>query len=142
MMRNLAAACFLLALATGARAAEPIGTWHTEEQRAQVKIAPCGDTLCGTIAALKTPNDPKTGRPQLDVENEDAAKRTRPIIGIQIVLGMKPAGPDKWSGQLYNAEDGKTYKGTLTMTGANSLKVEGCIMGGLLCKGQTWTRAQ
>jgi uncharacterized protein (DUF2147 family) len=141
MMRSLTAGCFLLAFATGARAADPIGTWYTEQQRAQIRIAKCDDTLCGTIVALKEPIDPDTGQPQTDTENEDATMRSRPVIGIKIVIGMKPSGANKWSGQLYNAEDGKTYTGSLTITGANSLKVEGCIMGGLLCRSQIWMRA-
>jgi uncharacterized protein (DUF2147 family) len=55
---------------------------------------------------------------------------------------MKPSGTaNKWSGQVYNADDGKTYSGSLTLQDANTIKLEGCIMGGLLCKAQTWTRA-
>ena len=61
-------------------------------------------------------------------------------MGVTIVIGMKPAGTDKWSGQVYNAEDGKTYSGSVTMQGANALKLEGCALGGLLCKAQTWSR--
>ena len=58
------------------------------------------------------------------------------------VLGIKPSGTaNKWSGQVYNAEDGKTYSGSLTLQDANTIKIEGCIMGGLLCKAATWTRA-
>jgi uncharacterized protein (DUF2147 family) len=61
---------------------------------------------------------------------------------VQIVLGMKPGGTaNKWSGQVYNAEDGKTYSGSLTLQDANTIKLEGCILGGLVCKAATWTRA-
>ena len=101
----------------------------------------CGPELCGTIIALKEPNDPATGRPKTDKNNPDAAKRARPVIGIQIVFGMKPNGANKWSGQVYNAEDGKTYSGNITLQSATSLKLEGCVLGGIICKGQTWTRA-
>jgi uncharacterized protein (DUF2147 family) len=59
---------------------------------------------------------------------------------VQIVLGMKPAGTDKWTGQVYNAEDGKTYSGNLTFSGGNALQLQGCALGGLVCKGQTWTK--
>ncbi len=55
---------------------------------------------------------------------------------------MKPGGADKWTGQVYNAEDGKTYSGNITAQGANALKLEGCALGGLICKGQSWTRAR
>ena len=130
----------LLALATAAGAADPIGTWYTEDRLAQVRISPCGDALCGSIVALKNPIDPDTGRPQTDDENEDPAKRSRPLMGVQILIAMKPSGADKWSGQIYNAEDGKTYGGSIAIVGPNNLKVEGCIMGGLLCRSQIWIR--
>lgn len=124
-----------------ARAADPTGSWRTEGGKATVRIGKCGDALCGTIVALAEPNDPATGRPKTDKNNADASKRSRPIIGVPIVLGMKPNGADKWSGQVYNAEDGKTYSGHLTLTGAHSLKLEGCALGGMFCRAQTWTRA-
>jgi uncharacterized protein (DUF2147 family) len=122
-------------------AADPLGTWHTEGGEATVRMVNCGPELCGTIIALKEPNDPATGRPKTDKNNPDAAKRSRPIIGVQIVFGMKPNGANKWSGQVYNAEDGKTYSGNITLQSATSLKLEGCVLGGIICKGQTWTRA-
>ena len=136
-----AIAAVLLGLgAGGAIAADANGTWLTESGKATVRIAPCADALCGTIVALKEPNDPETGRPRTDKNNADPSQRNRPVIGSLIVLGMKPNGANKWSGQVYNAEDGKTYTGAITLQGANALKLEGCILGGLICKAQTWTR--
>jgi len=142
--RTAAIVLMLLAgLAGGtAFAADPRGTWLTEGGKSRIKISDCGAALCGTIAWLKEPNDPETGQPKTDKHNADAAKRSRPLIGVAIVLGMKASGtPDKWTGEVYNAEDGKTYSGNITMQSANALKLEGCALGGLLCKGQTWTRA-
>ena len=138
---TIAAALLGGSLGTGL-AADPMGTWHTEEGKATVRIAACGPALCGTIISLKAPNDPDTGKPQLDNHNVDASLRSRPMIGVQVVLGMKPSGTaNKWSGQVYNAEDGKTYTGSLTLQDANTIKLEGCILGGLVCKAATWTRA-
>lgn len=135
------AAAALLALASSgvALAAEPTGIWATEGGKSRIRIADCGGALCGTIIGLKEPNDPDTGKPKTDKNNSDAAKRSRPLIGVQIVLGMKPAGAGKWTGQVYNAEDGKTYSGNLTFTGGTSLQLQGCALGGLVCKSQTWT---
>jgi uncharacterized protein (DUF2147 family) len=137
----LAAAAFLVLTGSGAFAAEPLGVWLTEGGKSRVRIADCGGALCGTIVGLQEPNDPETGKPKVDKNNSDAGKRARPLVGVQIVLGMKPAGEGKWAGQVYNAEDGKTYSGNLTFTGGASLKLEGCALGGLVCKGQTWTKA-
>jgi uncharacterized protein (DUF2147 family) len=126
----------------GAGALDPTGTWHTQGRLAQVHIAKCAQDLCGTIVALKDPIDPATGKPQTDTENEDPTKRTRAVMGLQVVTGMKPDGANRWSGQFYSPEDGKTVSGNLILKDANTLTVQGCIMGGLLCRSETWTRAK
>jgi clan AA aspartic protease (TIGR02281 family) len=46
--------------------------------------------------------------------------------------------PDKWVGQIYNAEDGNTYRSSFTMNGANTVQIKACVIGGLVCKGQMW----
>ena len=138
----------VLAVAVGllgaepAAAADPHGVWLTEGGKSRVRIADCSGALCGTLIALSEPNDPATGKPKTDKNNVDSSKRGRPLIGVAIVFDLKPSGTaDKWSGQVYNPEDGKTYTGYVTATGANSIKLEGCVLGGLICKAQTWTRA-
>jgi uncharacterized protein (DUF2147 family) len=140
-IRTLTAAVVLGALATPAAAADPKGTWATEGGRSHVAISDCGGALCGAIVWLKEPNDPETGKPKLDVHNADAGKRNRPLLGTRIVLNMKPNGkPGQWAGNVYNAQDGKTYSGSITLESASTLKLEGCALGGLICKTQTWTR--
>ena len=118
-----------------ARAADPLGTWLTGDKKGKVKIVNCGGAICGTLTWLET-HQPKT-----DKNNKDAAKQSRPLLGIPIVLSMKPNGGEKWEGQVYNAEDGGVYTGSFTITSANSAELKGCVMGGLICKGQTWTRS-
>jgi len=127
---------------TAVSALDPTGTWHTQGRLAQVVIAKCAQDLCGTIVALKDPIEPATGKPQTDTENEDATKRNRPVMGLQILIGMKHAGANTWSGRLYSPEEGKTVIGNLVLRDANTLSVEGCLLGGLLCRSETWTRAK
>jgi uncharacterized protein (DUF2147 family) len=124
-----------------ALAADPFGTWLTEDKKGKIHIVNCDGALCGNLVWIQEPMDPETSKPKLDKHNVDASKQGRPLLGIPIVLNMKPNGADKWEGQVYNAEDGNTYSGSFAMTGANSAQLKGCIMGGLLCKAQTWTRA-
>ncbi len=122
-----------------AHAADPLGTWSTQGAKAQVRIVNCSGGLCGAIVALSEPND-AAGKPKADINNEDKGKRSRPIIGVQILLGMKPGGANRWDGQVYNAEDGKTYSGNITLQNANTLQLQGCALGGMICRSQTWTR--
>jgi uncharacterized protein (DUF2147 family) len=134
----LAAAVFVAAN-PAARAADAFGTWYTGDKKGQVRIVNCGGALCGTLVWLEEPNDPDTGRPKTDKHNADASKQSRPLLGIPIVLNMKPSGPGQWSGDVYNAEDGKTYSGSFTLTGPNTADLKGCVLS-ILCKSQTWTR--
>jgi uncharacterized protein (DUF2147 family) len=136
----LAALAFTSLTLRPAIAADPNGTWLTEAGTSRIRIADCGGALCGNIVWMKEPIDPETGKPRADKNNPDASKRGRPLMGVTIVIGMKPSGADKWSGQVYNAEDGKTYSGSITMVNASALKLEGCALAGLICKAQTWTR--
>jgi uncharacterized protein (DUF2147 family) len=134
-----AAAVVSASLSEPAAAADALGTWYTGDKESQVRIVNCGGALCGNLVWLKEPNDPATGRPKTDKNNADASKQSRPLLGVPIVLGMKPNGPDQWSGQVYNASDGKTYSGSFTLTSPNTADLKGCVLS-VLCKSQTWTR--
>jgi len=125
-----------------ARAADPVGIWLTDEDDARVQVYRCGEALCGTILSLKEPNDPETGKPKLDKFNKDATLRGRPVVGIELITGLKPKGAaDQWEGSLYNPEDGNTYIGILTVESLLKLKLQGCVLGGLICKWETWKRS-
>jgi uncharacterized protein (DUF2147 family) len=120
-------------------AADPCGNWYTKDNESQIRITICGGLLCGSLVWLQDPNDPATGQPLTDKHNPNPGKKSRPLLGTQIILGMTPSGPNRWSGQLYNAEDGKNYTGSFTMTGPNTAEVQGCLL--IFCQSQTWTRA-
>jgi uncharacterized protein (DUF2147 family) len=137
---GVSAIAVALVMIAPARAADPFGTWLTEDQKGKIRIVNCGGALCGTLVWMKEPLDPDTKQPRTDKNNKDASLQGRPLLNVPIVLGMQPTGPDKWEGKVYNSEDGNTYSGSFTMTGANTAVLKGCIMGGLLCKGQTWSR--
>ena len=116
------------------------GIWRTESGDAYVRVAACGSALCGTIVWLRNPIDPETGRPVTDKNNPDPAKRSNPMIGTQIMFGMRPNGTGRWTGFFYNSKDGKTYDGNLVLLGATSVKAEGCLIG--ICLGETWQRVE
>jgi uncharacterized protein (DUF2147 family) len=120
-------------------AGEPAGTWTTQAGDARVRVSKCGSGICGVIVGLRDPIDPATGKPQVDDKNPNPALKKRPMIGLPLFSGMRPTGPGKWSGQIYNADDGSTYASNVSVTGADTLKVEGCV--GALCGGENWTRA-
>lgn len=143
MSRRFAILSVLLAALTGATAAraqsaDASGTWLTQAGDARVKISKCDGGICGVVVWLREPTDTATGQPATDSKNPNPALARRPMIGLPLFSGMQPSGPNKWSGQIYNADDGSTYASSVTVTGAEALRVEGCV--GALCGGETWTR--
>lgn len=119
-----------------ASAAEATGEWLIEDGDARVRIAPCGADLCGSVAWIKE------GAPNVDVNNPDPAMRSRPLLGSAVLLGLKPSGAAEWTGSLYDAENGRTYVGKLTIVDERHIKVAGCVLGGLICESQIWTRTK
>jgi uncharacterized protein (DUF2147 family) len=112
----------------------PVGEWITEDGAGHVRIRTCGEALCGVVS-VADPND-------TDRHNPDASKRNRPILGLPVLIDMKPAKSNRWEGQIYNAKNGKTYTSNISLKNPNVLRVEGCVLGGLFCGGQDWTRAK
>jgi uncharacterized protein (DUF2147 family) len=127
-------------VAPGAQAqdVEPSGVWVTQAGDARVKISKCGGNLCGVIVWLKEPHDPATGRPATDSKNPNPALAKRPMIGLPLFGSMQPSGGQRWSGQIYNADDGNIYASHVTLTGPDTLRVEGCV--GAICGGENWNR--
>src|SRR3954464_8955782 len=123
-----------LILAPGiAMAADPTGDWMVADKVATIRVAECNGAMWGVVAWEKTPG----GR---DVNNPDAAKQSRPTLGMPILIDMKKKpGVDQWEGQVYNAKDGKSYQSTIKPVGADQLEIQGCVLG-FLCGGETWTR--
>jgi uncharacterized protein (DUF2147 family) len=57
-----------------------------------------------------------------------------------VLINMRASSHARWEGQIYNAVSGQTYNANVRMLGDNALRVEGCVLGGVFCGGQRWTR--
>lgn len=111
------------------------GLWMVESGNGKVEVKDCGDgTPCGTLVWINKAN----GKSDVDINNSDPALKDRPLIGSAVFWGFKQKG-DKWkSGQIYDAESGKTYKSKIKLNEEGELEVKGCV--GPICKTQTWVR--
>jgi uncharacterized protein (DUF2147 family) len=115
-------------------AAEPAGDWRVADGSAVIRIENCGGALWGIVAWERSP-----GR---DTRNPDPALRGRPTLGIPILIDMRQRTPGRWEGEIYNPQNGSFYSANLQLAGDNTLRMEGCVLGGFFCGGQQWTRAQ
>ncbi len=112
----------VLAAPSPSVAQDATGLWLRDTGGSQVRISPCGDALCGSISWLK--------------ELSDVAR-----VGQRVFYDMKPQGGATWKGTAFNPEDGKTYSGTMKLSG-DTLTTAGCVLGGLICKSAHWTRVR
>jgi uncharacterized protein (DUF2147 family) len=131
--RALLLGSVLCGLGQAAAAAEPWGQWLVADKTAEIRVADCGGALWGFVAWEADPG--------VDAKNPDPAKRTRPTLGVPIIIGMKPAASDRWTGALYNPENGKTYTGGVSLSSNDVLRVRGCVLG-ILCGGENWMRVK
>ena len=132
-------AAAVIAMIMPASAEDVNGVWAMTDGKVTVKIARCGGNLCAKIVGLKEPISKIDGKPKVDRENPNASLRKRPLIGLDILLGMKPAKSGVWKGQIYNADDGKTYNAMLTQSG-NKISLKACVAA-VFCKTSNFVRA-
>ncbi|HEY8332434.1 MAG TPA: DUF2147 domain-containing protein [Tardiphaga sp.] len=125
--------------AHAAGASDPSGTWMTEDGRARIRIERCGagmEQVCGYIVWMKESVDAR-GEPLRDKFNPKPAQRARLVLGHQLIMGLKPSWERHFLGEIYNADDGKTYSISLWRDTADALKVRGCMFS-VFCATQVW----
>ena len=116
-----------------------LGNWFTANGNSIVQIYQCGQKYCGKISWLKNPTY-KDGSEKVDKNNPDESKRSRKIMGLDIVYGFKFNGENKWvDGKIYDPDNGKTYSCKMTLEG-NELNVRGYIGIALIGRTTVWKR--
>lgn len=139
----LAVAAWLPATASLAAAQDAlVGTWLTDDGDSKVDIAPAkgadGSTIYnGKVSWLKSPT--RDGNPLQDANNADAALRTRPILGLEIVSGFKPAAGGGWTGgTVYSPRAGKAFPAELALGSDGRLQIK--VKAGMVSRTLYWTR--
>jgi uncharacterized protein (DUF2147 family) len=145
-MKRFVSVVFLMSFfsVTGISAQEAdtvLGVYTVASGKADVEIYKCGTSYCGKIVWLASPLNSK-GIPKVDGENPDVNKKTRPIMGMDMVWGFKYKGNNYYEGgNIYDPEEGKTYSAMMTLKG-NKLDMRGYIGISLIGKTTVWTKKQ
>jgi uncharacterized protein (DUF2147 family) len=126
--------------ASAAFAQDVIGKWKLDDGTAIVEVYKNGDAYNGKIVWLEEPTD-ADGTPAKDNNNPDPALRTRELIGLNMLSGLKKTAQNEYSGgKIYDPGNGKTYNCSMKVEG-NVLKVRGSLdKRGLLGRTMDWFR--
>ena len=128
---------FAIALAfAGAQEAMPAsagfdGVWTNPGGSVQVRTGPCGDALCGWVVWASQ-------KAQADA----ARKSGGPLIGTKLLRGYRASGPMRWNGEVYVPDMGSSFGSTIALVDGQTLRIKGCVLGGLVCRTQDWHRVQ
>ena len=122
-------------------AQDVIGKWKLEDGSAIVEVYKNGDSFNGKIVWLQNPTE-ADGSPAVDSNNPDKALRSRQLIGLNMLSGLKKTGSEYSGGKIYDPGNGKTYNCSMKVEG-DVLKVRGSLdKKGLLGRTMDWFRVK
>jgi uncharacterized protein (DUF2147 family) len=125
-----------------------VGDWLVASHDAVIRIERAGDRYEGYIAwQLHDTYGPEDG-PELngkivtDRNNPDPSLRSRPLTGLRLLWALRydPASAQWVDGQVYDADNGKTYHCQIHLLDPDRLNLRGYIGITLLGGNTTWTR--
>ena len=122
------------------------GKWLNQEGTSHIQIFKATNgsfagKYYGKIVWLKEPL--KNGKPKVDDLNPNPAKRSVPLMNLQILKDFVYDADDKeWEdGTIYDPKNGKTYSCYMTLSG-NKLDVRGYVGISMIGRTSVWTRVQ
>ena len=132
---------FMLAPLAAVFAQDVVGKWKLEDGSAIVEVYQEGDVFNGKSVWLKNPTE-ADGSPAVDSNNPDAKLRSRQLIGLNMLSGLKHKGGEYSAGSIYDPGNGKTYNCSMKDEG-DTLKVRGSLAKrGLLGRTMDWFRVK
>lgn len=134
--------CMIVMLASlSTYAQDVVGKWKLEDGTAIVEVYRQGDVFNGKIVWLEEPTE-EDGTPSKDKNNPDAKLRSRELIGLNMLSGLKKDGSEYTGGSIYDPGNGKTYNCSMKVEG-DVLKVRGSLdKRGLLGRTMDWFRVK
>lgn len=133
-----------LALAQTADLSSPTGLWtqvddETNKPRSLIRIEKQNDEYVGFIEKIfPLPNE----EPREFCTECEGDKKDKPLIGLQILWGLKERGKKFEGGKILDPKNGTEYRCKMELIdGGKKLKVRGFVGISLLGRSQTWIRA-
>jgi len=113
---------------SAAAAASPLeGLWRNPKGSVVVRIAPCGQQLCGKVV-----------RANAHARETAEEGGTDQLIGTTLLSNIIPTGANRWKGRVFLPKQNTHATGNLRLAG-RQLTVQGCLLL-VICKDQTWVK--
>ena len=140
-MKKIVISMIIMLASISTYAQDVVGKWKLEDGTAIVEVYKQGDVFNGKIVWLQNPTEPD-GTPAKDENNPDAKLRSRQLLGLNMLSGLKKDGGEYTGGNIYDPGNGKTYNCSMKVEG-DVLKVRGSLdKRGLLGRTMDWFRVE
>lgn len=140
-MKKIVISMIIMLASLSTYAQDVVGKWKLEDGTAIVEVYKQGDVFNGKIVWLQNPTEPD-GTPAKDENNPDAKLRSRQLLGLNMLSGLKKDGGEYTGGNIYDPGNGKTYNCSMKVEG-DVLKVRGSLdKRGLLGRTMDWFRVK
>jgi uncharacterized protein (DUF2147 family) len=129
-MKRTALILMSLAIAASPAHAQAIeGRWTNYKKNVVVQVERCGAAYCGRVV-------------QASAKAKEKARKggTPNLVGTQILTGLKPIGDGRFRGRAFVPKRNVHATATVRQVGANVMQVQGCVLAGVLCDNEKWTR--
>lgn len=116
--------------AWSARQPLPYGEWVNPHNTVKVATGDCGGKLCGWVI-WATP----------EAEQDARGGGVQQLVSSKLLQDYRQIDSSHWQGRVFVPDMGRTFASTITLEEPDTLKISGCILGGLICKSQLWHKA-
>lgn len=119
-----------------------VGKWKTTddktgEDKSIVEIYEKDGKVYGKVVEILNP-----AKKDAKCDKCKGADKDKPILGLTIIKGLSKDGNEWSDGQILDPNEGKLYKCTISLNGADKLDVRGYVGVSLLGRTQTWVRVK
>lgn len=131
IIRLAAALTAMTPLAAVAQSPVAGGLWMNPHGSVAVRTGACGAKLCGWVAWADVAS----------LADARDAGVTR-LVGTAILEDYSADRENAWTGTVYLPDKGRRFSSEIDQLSPTRLKIKGCILGGLICRSQVWTRIE
>lgn len=131
LLSALVAATLIVCSMPAIAESEVKGLWLNPRGTVAVRTGDCDGKLCGWIVWANS-----------EAKADAKSSGIDQLIGIELLEDYTPDGAGKWSGSVYVPDMGHHFSSTIRQLSPSELKVQGCLIGGFICKSQIWQRVE
>jgi uncharacterized protein (DUF2147 family) len=110
---------------------QDVGVFKNPQDSVHVRIHTCGKSRCGTVVWANA-----------KAKADSARGGTKNLVGTELFRNFREVSPTVWKGKVFVPDLNTVFSGSATIKDQNTIVARGCLIAGIACKSQAWTRVK